>query len=239
MARGLLPLLGEVVADELRRLAGRQRPTRYPSSPAPAPPDPPSQSPEARDPWAAHVAEYAQSALAGELPRPALRDGGAPPFEDVDLGLLPDAIAHIVRLNAPVPQDELVHVVGKELLLGNLPANYERLLGRFVWSAKGRGLIDLREGSWVAGRAAAGTIPQLDGQSLDRLASMAGELREEDEASEDGVFRAMLADLAGPGERAPRIVAIAVGAAIGLARRRGDLPRDRWGQLSLPDGADA
>ena len=237
MPERLVSLVREIVGDGLRRLTGRRSRPRY-LSPAPVAPTPPSQSQPPSDPWAAQVLEYAERAVRNGVDPREDGDGRGTPFELLDLGLLPDAIAHIVRVAAPVREGELVPRVRAELLLGEIPANYERLLGRFVWSAKGRRLIDLRDGAWVAGTAEPEPIAQLEGRSLDGLARMAGELAFEDEASEDGVFRAVLADLVGDGERAPRIVAIAAGAAIGLARRRGDLPHDRWGQQSLLEGVD-
>ena len=158
-------------------------------------------------------------------------------FEVLDLGLVPDAAAHLVRARPGMPEKELVPLLATELMLGELPANYRRLLSRLVWSARGRRLIDLHDGSWVPGSATTGAIPELTGWSLDSLAELAGSLKEHD-TSEDAVFRAVLGELAGPQERAPRIVATCVGVAIALARRRGDLHIDRWGQTSLALDSD-
>jgi hypothetical protein len=238
----------EVLSDEFRRLLGRPRrsrsgvgaPVDLPPPAAATPSTTPSPPPEERDPWAVHVIDHAERVMAGEVP---VGDGAAPrgdrpvaagvsAFEALDLGLVPDAVAHLVRSRRGISEKELVPLLAAELLLGELPANYQRLLGRLVWSARGRRLIELRDGVWVPGTAREGVIPELSGWSLDGLARLAGELKDHD-TSDEGVFQAVLASLVGPGERAPRIVAIVVGVAISLARRRGDLDFDRWGQTSL------
>lgn len=153
-------------------------------------------------------------------------------FEHADLGRLTAEAAQLVIEDGPVPERELVPALAARLGLGALPRNYERLLGRICWSARGRGMIALTEAGWVPGETAPAPIEELDGLSLDRLAAMAGELRDAD-TSPDGVFHALLADLVGEGERAPRIVASVVGVAINLARCRGELPGDRWGRHEL------
>jgi len=186
------------------------------------------------------VIDHAERVMAGEhpiAPTPRSADRPASAFESLDLGLVPDAVAHLVRARPGVPEKDLVPLVAAELLLGDLPANYQRLLGRLVWSARGRRLIDLRDGVWVPGAGSGGVIAELAGWSLDSIAQLAGTLKDHD-TSEDAVFRAVLGELVGPDERAPRMVATCAGAGIALARRRGDLDYDRWGQTSLALDSD-
>lgn len=237
-------MLREIVTYEVRRLLGRRPATArtVPKSTV-AQVQPPAVSEVAaaaqspvEDPWAAQVLDHAERVMDGQAPalgRDALTaTTAAEPFEALDLGLIPDAVSHIVRSRPGISEKDLVPLVAKELMLGPLPANYKRLLGRLVWSARGRGLIELNDGKWTPGSVRDGVIPELAGWSLDGLARLAGEMKDLDTA-EEAVFQAVLAELVGPGERAPRIVAICAGAAIALARRRGDLDFDRWGQASL------
>lgn len=243
MPTKLAPLIREALSYELRRLVGgRRTPNRAASEHAARAsteiveaPVPPTTAPNS---WASQVLDHAERTLT-EAPvaaEPAV--GGASAFEAVDLGLLPDAVAHLVRSRGAVRQRDLAQLVRRELMLGPLPANYERLLNRLIWSAKGRRMIELREEAWVAGPIEEAIVPELEGWSLDALARLARDLRDHD-TTEDGVFQAMIGELVGEGERAPRIVAIVVGVALGLARRRGYLAYGRWGQGSLlnePDG---
>jgi hypothetical protein len=237
-------MLREIVTYEVRRLLGRRPPSADPM-PEPAAPQPPPASADelaattespAEDPWAAYVLDHAERVLNGQAPtpvgEPSSGAGAASPFEALDLGLVPDAVAHIVRSRPGIPEKDLVPLVAKELMLGDLPPNYRRLLGRLVWSARGRRLIALTDGTWTPGTVRDGVIPELAGWSLDGLAGLAGEMKDLD-TTEEAVFQAVLAELAGADERAPRIVAICAGAAIALARRRGDLDNGRWGQTSL------
>lgn len=229
--RRLAPMLREIVMYEARRLAGRR--SRFARVTAPSGVTP---SPVREDAWAAHVLDHAERVMTGTAPAaPAAAPSastGDSPFEALDLGLVPDAVGHIVRSRPGIAERELVPLVAEELMLGELPRNYRRLLGRLVWSARGRRLIALEDGVWTPGPVRDGVVPELAGWSLDRLAQLAGEMKDLDTA-EEAVFQAVLAELVGPGERAPRIVAICTGAAIALARRRGDLDFDRWGQASL------
>lgn len=236
VSRKLAPLMREVLQDELRRLTGRRRRPSATASAAPVPfaslAEAPGATAEAQHDWAAAVLDHAEQVMAGQQVRAPIAGPSATPFEALDLGLLPDAVAHLVRARGGVAEKELVSLVVAELMLGPLPDNYQRLLGKLVWSAKGRRLIELHDGFWVPGSAEDGVIAELEGRSLDGLATFAGELEEHD-TSEEGIFQAVLAELVGEGERAPRIVATAVGAGISLARRRGDLDYNRWGQSSL------
>lgn len=198
------------------------------------------------DPWAAHVLDHAERVMAGEpvpaaparpwAPRPD-DSRAASAFEALDLGPVPDAVARLVRSRPGIAERDLVPLVATELMLGDLPIDYRRLLGRLVWSARGRRLVDLRGGIWALGPATDGVIPELAGWSLNSLAQLAGEFKDRD-TSDEAVFEAVLTELVGPGERAPRIVAICAGAAIALARRRGYLDFDRWGQGSFAFDSD-
>lgn len=243
MTRKLAPILREIVAYEVRRLLGRPPRARVTAARVtpPAPPPPPDESAApaatpAEDPWAVSILDQVERVMNGHAPirqvKPPVTRSTASPFEVLDLGLVPDAVGHIVRSRPGIAEKELVPLVAEELMLGELPANYRRLLGRLVWSARGRRLIELTDGVWAPGPARDGVVPELDRWSLDTLARLAGEMKELD-TTEEAVFQAVLGELVGPGERAPRIVAICVGAAIALARRRGDLDFDRWGQASL------
>ncbi|WP_217914013.1 hypothetical protein [Miltoncostaea marina] len=164
-------------------------------------------------------------------------DASSTGFEFVDLGAVPEVAARLVAARQGIAERRLVDELVGELGLVDVRHNERRLLGRLVWSARGRRMIELRDGAWVPGPAAPAGIPQLAGRTLDDLASQAGELKAFD-TSEDALFRAFLAELVGEGERAARIVAIVAGAAIALARRRGDLDYDRGGQARLGIDAD-
>lgn len=241
----LVPMLREIVTYEVRRLLGRRPPSarsspaRVSGRPPPVPIEepPPLGGSPAEDPWASNVLDHVERVMNGQVrtgrlePVPAPSTAGSS-FEALDLGLVPDAVGHIVRSRPGIAEKELVPLVAEELMLGELPANHRRLLGRLVWSARGRRLIELTDGAWTPGPVRDGVIPELDGWSLDTLARLAGEMKDLD-TSEEAVFQAVLAELVGTDERAPRIVAICTGAAIALARRRGDLDFDRWGQASL------
>ena len=245
MRQGLPSLVAELAADELRRLTGRRRrPARRQRGTPPRPtaiaPPPPTRPAPPPDPWVEHVLDHAEAVMRSaprDVGHPG--DGGRSPgsFEHVDLGRLTAEAAQLVIEERVVPERELVPRLAARLGLGPLPRNHERLLGRVCWSARGRGMIALTDEGWVRGDVPPGPIEELEGLSLDRLATMAGELAEAD-TSPDGVFHALLADLVGEGERAPRIVASVAGVAINLARRRGELAGDRWGQQSLLTGAD-
>lgn len=235
MRQGLPSLVVELAVDELRRLTGRRRrAVRHGRGVAAAPPLP-AERDLPPDPWVEHVLDHAEAVMRS-APAGAGHPGHGGPapdsFEHVDLGRVTAEAAHLVIEEGPVPEHELVPALAARLGLGPLPRNHERLLGRICWSARGRGMIALTGEGWVPGETAPAPIEELDGLTLDRLATMAGELRDAD-TSPDGVFHALLADLVGEVERAPRIVASAVGVAINLARRRGELPGDRWGQQSL------
>lgn len=241
MPRTFAPMVGWIVRDGLRRLTGRPRSGRRASTVgAAAPPTmtkvEPAPVPVA-DSWASEVLLHAEAVMAGiGVGRPAPRRSSTP-FEELDLGSLPDAIAEVVRQRGSVPVDDLVDALRGELRLGELPRNHERLLGRMVWSAKGRGAIDLRDDRWIPGTAAPVKIPELEGRSLESLVALAHELRHRD-TSEEALFRAMLDELAVSDGRSARIVAISAGAAIATARRRGLLPFDRGGQAHLMTDLD-
>lgn len=232
----LTPLVREVLADELRRLTGRRRrPLRR--VPEAVPLEPAVEKVE--DEWAAQVLAHAERTMARGPAHtvPARSDPRASAFELLDIGLVPDAVAHVVRARPGIAEKDLVGLVAAELMVSPLPANYQRLLGRLVWSARGRRLIELTDGVWAPGSATDGVIPELEGRTLDGLAALAGELKEHD-TTEAAIFHAVMEELVGTDERVPRIVAVVVGVAIGLARRRGDLDYDRWGQASLGINTD-
>lgn len=235
-----LGLLREVLGYEIRRLArGRRR--AAPASPVPArrarsASPVRAERPAPVDEWAVAVLDHAERVMAGGAGRGRTAMPGVTAFEVLDLGLVPDAVAHLVRARGRVVERELVDLLAAELELGALAPEHHHLLGALVWSAKERRLIAPRDGWWVPGDADAdadaGVIEALEGRCLDGLAVLAGELREHD-TSDDAILGAVLDEVVGEGERAPRIVATAVGAGIALARRRGELDHDRWGQAHL------
>lgn len=198
-----------------------------PPTPAPAPAAPVGAS----EAWVQLVADHVM-AFAGAPPAAPAPASPADRFENVDLGGVTAAAAGLIREAGSVPRDDLLPRLARALGLGRLRGGEERLLSRLVFSAKGRRMVELVDGSWRPGPVPPGPIAELEGRTLDDLARRAAELAHE-EGPGERLFAAMLAELAGPGERAPRIVAVAVGAGIALARRRGLVADPRAGHQPL------
>lgn len=233
----LISLAREIAGYEVRRLLGRPprrrlghaSTTPFPVATGAVPAPPAPSGPSER--WVQLVADHAMTLVSAPETATA-----APPradrFEALDLGGVTAAAARLVRHVGSVPRDDLVPRLTRVLGLERLRTGEERLLGRLVFSAKGRRMIALEEGAWVPGPVAPGPIAELRGRSLDDLARLAADLADEDDSGGD-LFPAVLAELTPADERAPRIVAVVAGAGIALARRRGLVADPRAGHRPL------
>jgi hypothetical protein len=149
----------------------------------------------------------------------------APPhsFELIDLGELPKTIAETVADREPLTDAALLAAL--EERVGEIPADYHRLVTKLAWSAKGRGFIGRQGDDWVAGQTPPAAVEALRGKTLDGLARRAAELRVST-GSEKTALEELVHEVY-PGEHPPRVLTSVLGTAFRLAERRAG--RDVWG----------
>jgi hypothetical protein len=223
---GLLYFFGQ-----RRRRAGREWVGYAPGPPAPsdagsgseaptAPPAPAEPSASARD-----SAEPPPEAPPPEAPPQEAPPQEEPPhsFELIDLGELPKTIAETVADREPLTDAALLAAL--EERVGEVPADYHRLVTKLAWSAKGRGFIGRQGDDWVAGQKPPAAVEALRGKTLDGLARRAAELRVST-GSEKTALEELVHEVY-PGEHPPRVLTSVLGTAFRLAERRAG--QDVWG----------
>lgn len=182
------------------------------------------------------VADHAMARVAA-VAGAAAPTRAAARVERVDLGRVPVAAVACVRSRGGMAEGELTLALARELGVERLEPSERRLLEKLIWSARGRRMLVAEEGRLVPGPVAPAPIAELEGRSLDELARLAVVLAPDAEGDEE-LFEALLERLGEGAARVPRIVAVAAGAGIALARRRGQLaPSD--GQAPLFAAEDA
>jgi hypothetical protein len=218
---GLLYFFGQ-----RRRRAGREWVGYAPGPPAPSDAGSGSEAPTAPP----APAEPSASARDSAEPPPEAPPQEAPPqeepphsFELIDLGELPKTIAETVADREPLTDAALLAAL--EERVGEVPADYHRLVTKLAWSAKGRGFIGRQGDDWVAGQKPPAAVEALRGKTLDGLARRAAELRVST-GSEKTALEELVHEVY-PGEHPPRVLTSVLGTAFRLAERRAG--QDVWG----------
>jgi hypothetical protein len=218
---GLLYFLGQ-----RRRHATREWIGYAPGPPAPSDAGSGSEAPTAPPAPAEPSASARDSAEPPpETPPPETPPPETPPhsFELVDLGELPKTIAETVADREPLTDAALLGAL--EDRVGEIPADYHRLVTKLAWSAKGRGFIGRQGDDWVSGQKPPAAVEELRGKTLDGLARRAAELRVST-GSEKTALEELVHEVY-PGEHPPRVLTSVLGTAFRLAERRAG--QDVWG----------
>jgi DGQHR domain-containing protein len=135
-------------------------------------------------------------------------------FDDVPLALVTPQLAVLITEESGLSEDNLADNYSRRFGIG-LGKKRRRMLERFAWSAKGRGLVDHLDGRWVPGRQNPGPDPRWHHWTVEELKKRAGGLL----AGGEDPFEELLAEVrTGRRGRVPKLMMSVVGTAVNEAR---------------------